>query len=114
LQVSLDTPRAEDCGTDYFGQVAVDDMQRLVIEVTLPNLQLHKTSRGHSQNVNYHNDSEHAAANISVPHHSSLDIFNEQEQKCALFWKTYIPHVFFIFTLLFVLLFIITKTVFYC
>jgi hypothetical protein len=65
FQVSLDTPRAEDCGTDSFGQVAVDDLQRLVIEVTLPNLQLHETTRGHSQNVNYHNDSEHAA-----PHRS--------------------------------------------
>jgi hypothetical protein len=53
FQVSLDAPRVEVCDTDPCGEVVVDDMQRLVIEVTIPNLQLRGTTRGHLQNVNY-------------------------------------------------------------
>lgn len=44
LQVSLDAPRAEVGGTDRCGEVTVDDMQRLVIEVTIRNLQLRETT----------------------------------------------------------------------
>jgi hypothetical protein len=62
LQVSLDTPRAEVCGTDPCGKVAVDDIQRLVTEVTIPNLQLRETTQG--QNVNYRNDSEHVTSHF--------------------------------------------------
>jgi hypothetical protein len=54
FQVSLDTSRAEVSDTDPCGEVAVDDMQRIVIEVIIPNLQLRETR----QNVNYHNDTK--------------------------------------------------------